>query len=263
MSKVIQLKNKQNDKLYFYVNSLNGDTAGFHNSIFRGEDVTKYLDDGSLWTRISSGKFTDLFIGDYFLKNDVKYRIAGFDYYLHKGNEDFSKHHIAIVPDENLTTAHMNSNDDTTGGYTRSDMVVTILPSVLSTVEEVFGSTHILEYRHLLSNAVDKTRYNRFGQNTGASSDWTWNNRKIDLMSEVQLFGTTIWSSSGFDTSSMNTQLPLFSLAPEYICIREWFWLRDVVSGSAFTYVGSSSNAGGNYGASRSLGVRPCFFIGT
>ena len=52
MSKVIQLKNKQNDKLYFYVNSLNGDTAGFHNSIFRGEDVTKYLDDGSLWTRI-------------------------------------------------------------------------------------------------------------------------------------------------------------------------------------------------------------------
>ena len=65
------------------INKEYSNNAGSHNAIFRGEDVTKYLDDSSLWERISSGEFTDLFIGDYFQKDGVKYRIAGFDYYLH------------------------------------------------------------------------------------------------------------------------------------------------------------------------------------
>ncbi len=262
MAKIIKLKDKQNKQLYLNVNSLNDDTAGFHNSIFRGEDVTKYLDDESLWTRISSGKFTDLFIGDYFLKNNVKYRIAGFDYYLYRGDSQLTKHHVVIVPDTSLTTAHMNSNNDTTGGYKNSDMVATILPKVLSTVEGVFGSTHILEYKSILTKTVDKTRYNRYGQNTGASSSWEWTIRKLDLMSEVQLFGSTIWSSSGYDTGSMYAQLPLFNLAPEFIYNKNNFWLKDVVSDSRFAYIvlGGISDS---LPASNSVGVRPFFFIGS
>ena len=243
------------------INKEYSDNAGSHNAIFRGEDVTKYLSDGSLWTRISSGKFTDLFIGDYFLSGGVRYRIAGFDYYLHKGDTEFTKHHIAIVPDTNMLMASMNSTNDTTNGYNGSDMVKTTLPKVLTTVEGVFGSSHILQYQNLLTNAVDKTRYNRFGQNTGASSGWTWVARKIDLMSEVQVYGSTVWSSSGHDTGSMNTQLPLFQLAPEYICNRNWYWLRDVVSGSDFASVHSYGRANID-NASNTNGVRPCFFIG-
>ena len=237
------------------------DNAGSHNTIFRGYDVTQYLTDGSLWDRISSGKFTDLYIGDYFVKNNITWRIAGFNYYLHKGNSEFTKHHIAIVPDTNMLTASMYSSNDTTNGYNGSDMVKTTLPEVLTIVEGVFGSSHILQYGNLLSNAVNKTRYNRFGQNSGASSGWSWYDRKIDLMSEVQVFGSIVWSSSGFDTGSMNTQLPLFQLAPEYICNRNWYWLRDVVSGSCFADVTSYGDAA-NHNASNTGGVRPCFFIG-
>lgn len=46
----------------------NKSVAGYHNSIFRGKNVTSYLTDGTLFTRISSGSFEDLFVGDYIVK---------------------------------------------------------------------------------------------------------------------------------------------------------------------------------------------------
>ena len=244
-------------------NTIDNQNAGSHNAIFRGKDITSYLDDGSLWDKISSGKFEDLYIGDYFLKNGIKYRIAGFDYYLHRGKNEFTKHHIVIVPDTNLTTAQMNTTDDTTGGYLNSNMATVTLPNILTTIENIFGSTHVLEFDNLLTYSINKTYYNRFGTNTGATTDWKWATaRKVDLMSEVQVFGSISWSSSGYDTGSMNTQLPLFRLAPEYICNRETYWLRDVNSGMDFTRVFSSGYV--DFGkANNSHGVRPFFFIGT
>lgn len=235
--------------------------AGSHNGIFRGKDITSYLDDGSLWTRISSGTFDDLFIGDYFLKGNIKYRVAGFDYYLHKGRSNLTKHHIAIVPDTNMTSAYINEGNDTQGGYNSCDILTTILPKILTTVEGVFGSAHIVEYETLLTDTVDEKLYNRFGKNTGATSNFKNVTRKIDLMSEVQVVGSVVWGSSGHDTGTMNTQLPLFKLAPEYICNKEWYWLRDVVSNSYFAVI--RSDGGSDYsGLHYNRGVRPCFFIG-
>ena len=239
----------------------NKSVAGYHNSIFRGKNVTSYLTDGSLFTRISNGSFEDLFVGDYIVKNNITWRIAGFDVYLHKGDTELTKHHAIIVPDKHLTTAQMNSSNTTVGGYVASSMYTNTLPSILDTyITPVFGS-HVIEIRNLLTKGINATGYNRYGINSGCSNDWAWYSRKVDLMNEVQVFGSIVWSSSGYETGSDNCQLPLFRLAPEFITNRSyWYWLRNISNASCFALVGSDGNSGGN-GASATGGVRPCFYI--
>ena len=241
--------------------------SGFHNSIFRGKDVTEYLtSEYSLYNRISDGTFTDLYVGDYIVANGITWRIAGFDIYYGRGdsnseNKARTTHHAVIVPDTNLTKAQMNSTNTTTGGYIGSTMFKTTLTSVLSTyITPVFGS-HVLTYRTFLTNTITTTLYNRLGKNTGASSNWTAYTRSLDLMTENQVFGSIVASSSMYDTGIDNIQFPLFRLKPEYVNkIGGWYWLRGVVSSYWFTIVGDS---GSSYYAAASYtgGVRPYFYI--
>ena len=50
--------------------------------------------------------FDDLYVGDYIVKNNVTWRIAGFDlHYSNKGYETQMVHHAVIVPDDSLGNA--------------------------------------------------------------------------------------------------------------------------------------------------------------
>ena len=235
--------------------------AGSHNSIYRGKDVTSYYTDGTLYTRISDGSFEDLYVGDYIVKNGVNWRIAGFDIYYGKGDTALTTHHVVIVPDTSLTSSVMNDTNVTEGGYVGSKMYTETLPNVLSTyITPVFGS-HVLEYRNILTTSVNTSLYNRYGSNTGASNNWTWQTRKLDLMNENQVPGGTEWSSSGNETGSDNIQFPLFRLKPEFVNKqRIWYWLRNVTSSSAFAGI-TDSGYNGTTHASNSEGVRPYFYI--
>lgn len=67
-------------------------------------------------------------------------------------------------------------------------------------------------------------------------------------------------ASSGYEVGCINSQLPLFTLAPEYIHRRFTYWLRGVRSATGFAFVYYYGYA--NFGdASYSLGVRPLFFV--
>ena len=247
--------------------------AGFHNSIFRGKDVTAYYTDGTLYTRISNGTFEDLFVGDYIIKNNITWRIAGFDVYLHKGDIELTKHHAIIVPDKRLTDTRMKATDTTVNGYRNSSGCDYTMTEVLNTyITPVFGN-HVIEIRNLLTRGINETGYNRYGTNSGCSNEVRWYSRKVDLMNEVQVFGSIIWSSSGYDVGSDNCQLPLFRLAPEFIADRSyenlhqdenpeltWYWLRDIASASCYAGVDTYGNSSG-YPASKAAGVRPCFYI--
>ncbi len=123
---------------------------------------------------------------------------------------------------------------------------------------------HIVTYESILTDTVDEKRSNQFGNDTGASSNWAWYERKLDLMSEVTVYGTTISSSSFYDTGIDDRQYAIFQLKPEFINsyknYRFTYWLKDVVSSAYF--------AGVNYrgapltnGANGSFGVRPRFLI--
>ena len=79
-------------------------------------------------------------------------------------------------------------------------------------------------------------------------------------MSEVEVYGATVWSSSGYDTGTACPQLPLF--AKDKACINNrsaYYWLKDVATASNFCFVDGYGDANYNYaGLARSY-VRPRF----
>ncbi len=235
---------------------------------YRGKDITSYYNDGSLYTMISDGTFKDIYVGDFFNANGVTWLIADIDNYLHSGDQELTKHHATIIPAKPLMNVGMNETNTTKGGYYNSRMVQETLPGLVAvdgTIGKAFG-THLIEYRNVLSNRVNTEAINQSGGRwAGASDEWDWYTRKIDLMSEVNVYGTTVWSSSGYDVGIDNRQYAIFQLKPEFINsyenVRFHYWLKSVFVASWFAGVGSTSESGG-WDASRTFGVRPRFLIG-
>lgn len=81
-------------------------TAGYHNGIYRGKNITSYFTDGSLWHRIAGtggySLFEDLYLGDYITVGNNSYAIADFDYYIRCGSVDINVHHLVMMPIGNM-----------------------------------------------------------------------------------------------------------------------------------------------------------------
>lgn len=235
------------------VRNVLADGAAAHNCIYRGKNLGTSVT-AEQYAAISSGKFTDLYIGDYWVINGVTYRIAAFDYYYNCGDASFTKHHVVIVPDTSLYKAQMNTSNVTTGGYTGSAMYKSNLAQAKTTIKEAFGSTHVLTKRELLTNAV----------NGNTPSGWAWFDSDVELMNEVQAYGSVAWGAhdgNGYNVASGDGQFPLFMFDRTKLHNREDYWLRDVASATRFSRVGDAGDADAN-AASSSLGVRPAFCIG-
>ena len=235
------------------VRNVLADGAAAHNCIYRGKNLGTSVT-AEQYAAISSGKFTDLYIGDYWVINGVTYRIAAFDYYYNCGDTNFTKHHVVIVPDTSLYKAQMNTSNVTTGGYTGSAMYKSNLAQAKTTIKAAFGSTHVLTKRELLTNAV----------NDNTPSGWAWFDSDVELMNEVQAYGSVAWGAhdgNGYNVASGDGQFPLFMFDRTKLHNREDYWLRDVSSAPAFSLVTSNGRADANY-ASPSCGVRPAFCIG-
>ena len=243
------------------------DGAGAHNSIYRGKYIGASVTNAQ-WTAIGNGKFTDLFIGDYWTIGNVNYRIADFDYWYRYGDTECTKHHIVIVPDTNMlngngsTTHWMNATDTTVGAYVGSDFYTgnnsnNGKETILSAINTAFGAAHILEHREYLKNAVSN----------GYESAGAWYDSKVEIPTEEMVYGTKEFKNIMNGTAipanytTDHGQLALFRLEHSRICNRAHWWLRDVVSGSLFADVYYYGGCG-NYGASHTwVGVRPAFGI--
>ena len=236
------------------VRNVLADGAAAHNCIYRGKNLGTSVT-AEQYAAISSGKFTDLYIGDYWVINGVTYRIAAFDYYYNCGDTNFTKHHVVIVPDTSLYKAQMNTSNVTTGGYTGSAMYKSNLAQAKTTIKAAFGSTHVLTKRELLTNAV----------NGNTPSGWAWFDSDVELMNEVQAYGSVAWGAhdgNGYNVASGDGQFPLFMFDRTKLHNREDYWLRDVASATDFSLVTSYGYASNYAGASYSYGVRPAFCIG-
>ena len=235
------------------VRNVLADGAAAHNCIYRGKNLGTSVT-AEQYAAISSGKFTDLYIGDYWVIKGVTYRIAAFDYYYNCGDTNFTKHHVVIVPDRSLYKAQMNTSNVTTGGYTGSAMYKSNLAQAKTTIKAAFGSAHVLTKRELLTNAV----------NGNTPSGWAWFDSDVELMNEVQVYGSVAWGAhdgNGYNVASGDGQFPLFMFDRTKLHNREDYWLRDVSSATIFSGVNGNGFANGN-GASSSIGVRPAFCIG-
>lgn len=226
--------------------------AGAHNAVYRGKNLGSAVT-AAQWAAIQAGTFKDLFIGDYWTINGINWRIAAFDYYL---ASDMPDHHVVIVPDAALYTAVMNDTNTTAGGYAGSQMRTTNLATAKTTINNAFGSDHILTFSAPLVNAASS------GMPSGVSTyECT-----VELMTERQVYGCPIFSGCPWGSSSVpalntkdRTQFPLFALNP-YMASLSWYWLRDIVSDSNFA--GSNSSIAGYAAAGYADGgVRPYFCI--
>lgn len=238
--------------------------AGAHNAIYRGKSLGSTVTTAQ-YAAIKAGTFDDLYIGDYWTIGGVNYRIAAFDYYLNSGDTNCTTHHVVIVPDTCLYNAQMHNTSSggwesgaantTAGGYVGSDMYKSNLEQAKTTIKSAF-SGHVLKHRIYLTNAVAN----------GRASGGAWCDSEVDLMCEQMVYGSGIFSpvSDGSNVPANyrveKSQLPLFQHEPSRICNRNNWWLRDVITASAFADVGGDGGAR-CASASNSFGVRPVFLL--
>lgn len=188
-------------------------------------------------------------VGDYFTINGRDYVIAGLN--PMKGTSTpyrLTENHVGLIVIPHTTQKWNESGNTYTGGdgrgagYANSDLHHYLVNTLLPTVQLDLGSSHVLAHNKLLSNAVNQTGTNKMGSATGCSSGWGWVSSYISALSEVQVYGSTVWSSSGFDTGEACRQLDVFRVYNHTeIFGGEYPWLRDVVSAS---YAASAAAAG-------------------
>lgn len=271
------------------------DCAASHNGIFRGKDLTNVYTIDEICERISNGTFEDLYIGDYFditisteytANEVVRCILAGFDTYLKYGDTSFNKHHAVIVPKNSFTSIEKMNSTSTTGvsenannpsdkgSYLGSDMQQLVLPVYAAAISSAIGSTHLLSRRSLLPYIMTPELASMGGGFLiGASSRSEWVSVQLQLLSEIQVYGANVVSSSFHDTGCDNFQLPLFALDPTLkICKnggadsftssnRMGYWLRNVSSDTSFATINGSGNSGYSNASNRNA-VRPFFCIG-
>ena len=227
-----------------------------HRNIYGGRNLGSTVTDAQK-AAISSGTFDNLYIGDYWTINGVQWLIADMDYYYNCGDTPrLSNHHLVIVPAACLYTHCMNSTNTTEGGYVGSLMYAEGLNQAKEQFLLAFPNM-VLTYREYLINAVSN----------GFPSGGAWYNTAVNLMSEVQVFGTHHYHpmNNGSSIPTMLTistrQFALFRLNSEMLNSNAWYWLRDVISDRLFADVGSFGGTSCN-NASAVYGVRPYALIG-
>lgn len=231
-------------------------SAEMRRNHYRGKNLGSSVS-SEQWEVIKNGKFTNLFVGDYWTIGDKTYRIADIDYLYNCGDTAFTSHHLIIVPDTNMGNQKMNDTNITTGAYLNSKMRTEYLETAKTEIKTDFGASHILKYRDCLANATT----------SGYASAGGWNDCDIELMNERMVYGSPCFNptSNGtvipYNYTVCKSQLALFMLNPKAITTGYTYWLRDVVSAARFAGVGYYGTASCS-SASDSLGVRPFFAIG-
>lgn len=265
------------------------------------KDITAYITDGSFWKRLAGTNgyalFEDIYVGDYFKMSRAisayertgQYQttgsqyvtIAGLDTMMNNGDQGsgVNYHHAVMVAGQGFGgTQHfgrsrMNATNTTEGGYKAGEMNTLVLGEVTSTGSTAadatinqqlyaeFGS-HLKTTRELVANAINATGYNRFGSATGCASGREWISAQAILMSEIEAYGSIVWSSAGYDTGNANRQLPLFAFSKQAPNNRSaYWWLKDIASAAYFCIADSRGNASCGDAGRADAYVRPRFII--
>lgn len=193
--------------------------------------------------------------GDQKTINGYTYVISGLNEMKGTNGYTCTNDHVGLIVIPHTTQAWNASGNTYTGannrgaGYAKCDLHYYLVNTVLPHVKNDLGANHLYGHRKIYTTAVNTTGYNRFGTNSGCSSSQAWSDsssvggqdQMISALTEMQVYGGTIWSSSGYDTGQANQQLQVFKHF-KYTDIfgNEYIWLRDVASasGACFAHYG-------------------------
>ena len=221
-----------------------------HNMIYRGNNLGATFTDAQ-HTALSSGNFTDLYLGDYWTKSvtipagtytggdgeevtvaaqtvTLKAVIADFDTFYAgyaSGYAGINTHHAGVIV-TGFNNVVWNKTNSTAGGYVSSLIHKWLVGSVLPQLETWFGSAKVLSHQKLLTNAI-----------TGdAASNWAWSSQKISLLSECQLYGMKVWGGSkatngAYEPGEAFKKLDVFNhIDANLLFGNKNIWCRDIAS---------------------------------
>ena len=226
--------------------------------LYRGKDITPYLTDGSLFTRVSSGKFNDIIPGDYFTMNIAvegysvtcnKFVVVGINNFYGKGDIPLTKNHIVVMPADNLFAEKMNQTKTNSTGYFGSYINQTVMPKIAAGLTTVLGE-HLLTYRDNMS--------------TNISATGTWTDVTVSLCASEEIFGV----QTGYQSISALTgdkKLNIFRGDNTFKNINSKWWLSTIYTGCGcgMVYVDEKGALGPSHiDATGSYGIRPRFLIG-
>lgn len=169
---------------------------------------------------------------------DVSLMIAHFNYYT---DARFTEPHI-ILTNRNygfVTTAKMNPTSTTVGGYYNSEMHQTTLPCYAISLYNALNN-HLVAHDSLLTDVVDVNTPSMAGAGkVGASTSMRWGyGTALQLMTEQQLVGSRIWTSSAYDVGCDGNKLAVFNFISPGQYEQGSFWLRTIASKSEFACYG-------------------------
>lgn len=236
-----------------------------HRNIFRGKSLgTTFTDEQK--KAIKDGTFYDLFVGDYWTINDVKWRIADMDYWM--GDQEITnilvnKHHLVLIPDESIRNSPLYRTDEARNGFKNSTLMRNLHNAAIGTPLKFFGENYLLSFSDVFWSISDSTSkvYN-----------WSYNSSRICLLNSAMIFGTTRGNISHNFVDLNSLQLSLFRLDPSFIFMEKdtsyKYWLEDPgnTSGSNFGGLAAMRSprnitviTGDNL--TTEYGIRPCVGI--
>lgn len=220
-----------------------------HRNTFRGKYLGSTMTDEQ-YAMITDGSFKDLYVGDYWENDGIKWRIADIDYLLNTGNPAsgglIKKHHLIIVPDtgfgDPLDLAKLGTLKNGLNGWAE---LIALHETLYTgdTLDNVFGSyafdvMSTSDYN--VKTFSNPTADSVFKPTVGLEikSDHLW------LLNEPMVFGGFIHASNGSNRFTFhNTQLALFRLKPSFARTGYKYWLRDIADENSLIMVHDSGTS--------------------
>ena len=280
------------------INTIETNTVEWHNSHYRGINLIStghFANMAALLTAIRNQDWSDIYIGDYVeltftyegASRTVKFYVGEIDKFYKVGNASLETHHLVMVTGDLGINQVMNDSNTTAGGYVGSKAHTVTLPALYAILNPLFNNA-ILTHREHLSNTVLSAQtvslslddgngavtyscnnfpvYSSGDPNTpGCVTAGNWYDCNLVLMSEIEMFGSNRFSSSGIDDIMCpEGQIAAFKYNRNLQTLNCTIntWLRNVNSASRFCYC-HISGPSYRYDASTTyIRLRPRFLIG-
>ena len=280
------------------INTIETNTVEWHNSHYRGINLISdghFADMAALLTAIRAQDWSDIYIGDYVeltftyegASRTVKFYVGEIDKFYKVGNASLETHHLVMVTGDLGINQVMNDSNTTAGGYVGSKAHTVTLPALYAILNPLFNNA-ILTHREHLSNTVLSAQtvslslddgngavtyscnnfpvYSSGDPNTpGCVTAGNWYDCNLVLMSEIEMFGSNRFASSGIDDIMCpEGQIAAFKYNRNLQTLNRTIntWLRNVNSASRFCFCYFIGLSLRNDAAITAIRLRPRFLIG-
>lgn len=207
-------------------------------SLYRGRSLGTTVS-SEQYEEIHNGTFHNMFLGDYWDINGIRWVIVDFNYWYGIGPASLAVYtpHVVVMPNDKLYLAPMTDLMSGTitsiTGYYGTKLRNQGLSQALLTAQEAFGGNHLLSHPEFISNNITY-KYDTPGVGGSVKEVITtgaWYSTVITIPNEIMITGKNMLSSESsllYNTDSYN-QLAAMSINKNLtIAARHTMWLRDI-----------------------------------